>query len=997
MQDLSDLSVFINRITSKRNEAVAVWRSIMKRIKFIRKAAALIAVVMGLELGAAALGDVHYEVGTPLGTGTRLYESAFTYTDPQNEHYITYKPNANITPVVVYGSKVCNYGNFKTMAALLEDKGWNVVGGINGDYYVLSSYQPIGMLVTEGVLHSSDGGLWSVGFRSDGTALIGKPGTAAAVTIGKTEYRVYGINKAITKGDFYLYTDTYSYTTKNNVPTVNLVLSYPKDYQLKLNTEVELTVEEIVSADSELSIREGKFILSLTKDSDSWRMNGIKGVSVGDKIKFKLTANEEWNDIDYAVGALHKIVTDGEIVIEDEKEADRISPRTAVGIRRNGSVVFYTVDGHQAGYSIGMKLPELAERMIELGCVDVCLLDGGGSTNLHAQYMGDDELVQINRSAYGNERSVSNYIMLVAKGKTTHRVQQVAAYPRDPVILSGSSLQLDVKGADETSRPMQIYEKVWWISTGGAISYDGVYNPRTPGTFELTAYVGGKSDTIQAKVIKTPDSISIHKDEQGSPITAISLYTGESESLLAKAKYNGQEIYSSAGGYKWEVVGNIGTVDKNGVFTAGDQQGSGQIIVSAGDCSASIDVTVGAQIWEFEDFENYKAVVTGLSVETDKDNVRFGDQSLRVDYVPNAIGRFEVPFAVNADNKYRYMSMWVKGSRPGVKLSAMMSDGKLIELAAIEQSGWHQVVVPVAAGQYMLRLVVESAEAGSIWIDQICIATTDEADNIPPEISIDESNGNINVVVGDNMDAEIAEENITISIDGKAVDFTYNANKGIAAAYVEPQDGYHRVSAAVRDQSGNMASAAMTLAQNVSASPFEDMHEHWAEEYVAYMYSQGVVNGVDDTRFAPNAEVTRAQCAVMICRWLDIDIALYTDAALDFVDSAEIPAYAVDAVKAVSSLGIITGVDTMEGVYFAPNRALTREQAMTIIGRVQQSGYMQADITEYTDHANVQTWSLKYVKELVGRGIISGFDDGTLRPEASVTRAQLAKILTEVR
>ena len=44
---------------------------------------------------------------------------------------------------------------------------------------------------------------------------------------------------------------------------------------------------------------------------------------------------------------------------------------------------------------------------------------------------------------------------------------------------------------------------------------------------------------------------------------------------------------------------------------------------------------------------------------------------------------------------------------------------------------------------------------------------------------------------------EIAEENITISIDGKAVDFTYNANKGIAAAYVEPQDGYHRVSAAV--------------------------------------------------------------------------------------------------------------------------------------------------------------------------------------------------------
>ena len=87
----------------------------------------------------------------------------------------------------------------------------------------------------------------------------------------------------------------------------------------------------------------------------------------------------------------------------------------------------------------------------------------------------------------------------------------------------------------------------------------------------------------------------------------------------------------------------------------------------------------------------------------------------------------------------------------------------------------------------------------------------------------------------------------------------------------------------------------------------------------------------------------------------------------------------------------------MEGVYFAPNSSLTREQAMTIIGRVQPSGYTQADISGYTDAAKVQNWSVKYVKELVGRGIISGFEDGTIRPEAAVTRAQLAKILTEVR
>lgn len=970
----------------------------MKKMKLIRKAAALIAAVMFLELGASALGEVHYERGVSLGTGTMLYESAFTYNEtPQNEHYITYKPNDNITPVVVYGSKVCNYGNFATMAALLENKGWNVVGGINGDYYVLATYQPIGTLITEGVLHSSDGGLWSVGFRSDGTALIGKPKTAASVTIGKTEYRVFGINKAITKGDFYLYTDTYSYTTKNAEPTVNLVLSYPKDYQLKLNTEVELTVEEIVSADAELEVREGKFILSLTQDSDSWRMDGIKSVAVGDKLKFKLTANEEWNDIDYAVGALHKIVDDGEILIEDEKEAKRTSPRTAVGVRRNGSVVFYTVDGHQTGYSVGMKLTELAERLIELGCVEACLLDGGGSTNLHAQYIGEDAAVQVNRSAYGSERSVSNFIMLVAKDDGSGRVKQVAVYPRDPVMLAGSELQMEVKGADETSRPVEIDEKVWWISTGGAINYEGIYKPKMSGTYELTAYVDGKSDVVKATVIKTPDSISVHKTEQGSAISSISVYTGDSVPLVAKAIYNGQAIFSSATGYKWEVVGDIGTVDENGVFTAGELQGDGQIVVSAGGCSATIDVTVGAQIWEYEDFENYSTDVEGLNVETDKDHVRFGEQSLRVDYVPDENGTFSVPFSVDTDKKYRYLSMWVKGSRPDTKLSFVMDDESAAELISIEQAGWHQVIVPVAEEQQPLRLKVDSAEAGSLWIDQICIATTNETDIVPPEISIDEVDGNISVVVGDDVDSAISEENIKIYFDGKSVDFTYNANKGIAATYVEPQDGYHRVSVTAVDQSGNVASSSLTLAKNVAESPFEDMGNHWAAEYVAYMYSQGVVNGVDDTHFVPDAEVTRAQCALMICRWMDIDTTLYTDVALEFADNSDIPEYAADAVKAVYTLGIITGIDTVEGVYFAPNRALTREQAMTIIGRVQQCGYVQADITEYTDHANVQSWSLKYVKELVGRGIISGFDDGSLRPEASVTRAQLAKILTEVR
>lgn len=65
-----------------------------------------------------------------------------------------------------------------------------------------------------------------------------------------------------------------------------------------------------------------------------------------------------------------------------------IHPRTALGVRNDGSVVFYTVDGRLSGHSKGVTLAQLANRMLELGCVEAVNLDGGGSTAIHSIYPG---------------------------------------------------------------------------------------------------------------------------------------------------------------------------------------------------------------------------------------------------------------------------------------------------------------------------------------------------------------------------------------------------------------------------------------------------------------------------------------------------------------------------------------------------------------------------------------------------------------------------------
>ena len=89
--------------------------------------------------------------------GVQLTRNIFwTGSDYRTENYLVYDGESQVFPVVVYGSKVLNYGNFSSMAALLENQGYTVLGGINGDYYNTADYQPLGIVVTDGILRSSD-------------------------------------------------------------------------------------------------------------------------------------------------------------------------------------------------------------------------------------------------------------------------------------------------------------------------------------------------------------------------------------------------------------------------------------------------------------------------------------------------------------------------------------------------------------------------------------------------------------------------------------------------------------------------------------------------------------------------------------------------------------------------------------------------------------------------------------------------------------------------
>ena len=211
----------------------------------IRKLTSLLlslSLISALTLPAAAsnaLGEDLSAKDTLLHHETQLSTNVFwstTYSDLRTENLITYTPNKAVTPIVTYGDALTDRSSVADTAALLEDDGYRVVAGINGDFYNVSTGLPIGMVVTEGLLRSSDAGYYAIGFRADGSAILGKPGVKVSANLGyavddgfgnSTELvrPVAAVNKARTNSGLYLYTYDFNakHTTGTTEPGINVV------------------------------------------------------------------------------------------------------------------------------------------------------------------------------------------------------------------------------------------------------------------------------------------------------------------------------------------------------------------------------------------------------------------------------------------------------------------------------------------------------------------------------------------------------------------------------------------------------------------------------------------------------------------------------------------------------------------------------------------------------------------------------------------------------
>ena len=184
-----------------------------------------------------------------------------------------------------------------------------------------------------------------------------------------------------------------------------------------------------------------------------------------------------------------------------------------------------------------------------------------------------------------------------------------------------------------------------------------------------------------------------------------------------------------------------------------------------------------------------------------------------------------------------------------------------------------------------------------------------------------------------------------------------------------------------------------TFTQNQSGTlPFTDVKTgDWFYEAVQYVYDKGMMTGVSADRFAPASTTTRGMIVTILYR-LENEPAVSGGSAFTDVESG---AWYADAVAWAAANDIVNGTSATT---FAPNSPITREQMATMLYRFAQYKGMDAvtlqeNLTGYPDGGQVSDYAIPAMNWAIGQGLIAGMENGTLVPQGSATRAQVATIL----
>lgn len=199
-----------------------------------------------------------------------------------------------------------------------------------------------------------------------------------------------------------------------------------------------------------------------------------------------------------------------------------------------------------------------------------------------------------------------------------------------------------------------------------------------------------------------------------------------------------------------------------------------------------------------------------------------------------------------------------------------------------------------------------------------------------------------------------------------------NVKPGTVAVLVHPDGTEEIVKNSLPTEDGIQLTinggATVKIVDN--SKDFADTRNHWAKDAIDFVSARGLVNGMNDSIYAPNASTTRAQLWTILARQNDADL----NGGNTWYEKAQL--WSKDK-------GVSDGAN--------PNGTIDRAQMVTMLWRA--AGQPTAGGTaNFTDvpadsyYANAVSWAIE-------NGITAGVGGGRFDPNSTCTRAQIATFL----
>lgn len=946
------------------------------------------------------LGGVWYERSEKLSDALYYNEYYGGVSVPQHAFAIEYS-KSDIAKMKTFSTGNVGLDSYlttidKNKLSIYSSSPNYVWSGSTQNYDVLAAVGTSGLapFIVDGQLMSSPAGSVALGFDAYGTAVVGDPGfhllfgTSGVAAYSEIRY----FNTKANYDGLALYTTDYGTTVNMDFPCTFYYIQITDNSVIKPQGTFTGVVKNVGTTGSynpfnpynpypggpsatSAPIYPGYALLVIpTYYSSTFSGSTLTADAI---VYFQTYVATEWASVTTAFTGTDVLISAGTPVTSPvygstsstaAANPTAATSRLAIGTRYNGSVVIFGADGGKTDAN-GITRAELISIMQAYGCTNAITLSAGSAVSFAARTGSDKYAAVRNNATGGAETPVSTAIVFYSTGYTSNTMGSLRLSPSSPLVLAGSSVNFDALVYDVYYQYNRTLDDsaATFSSTGGIGTFSGAVfnasktlNTVAAGTVTATAssYASALSGSTPVTVTPTLTSLKVTPvDNTGSPIASsrLSIKAGSSQQLVFDAEYKNVDVLTSPEAFTLtcspeSTYISIGSDGKLNVGS-GAANGDYTLTITGGGKSATLLLTVTGGFTE-----EVITVDTSKSVQHDFENSK-------------ALSVFTPKMGLGASLSYQQFLTHGYRSTGSMQLKYTLPANSYASLN-------YTVTVPAPHTALGLQMWVYGLGDDDA---QLC-TTLRLTDGTTKDISYKKP---------------VGEE------------YTYSGWQLLFAPF--PSD--HSVSSIIapikivsdRDTYSNQIIYVDNIAlyytpyksADTPAEPvFADSSSSWAKDYIEEMYAlgyaEGSVDGNGKRYYYPNNNLTRQEFAKMLVTVLDIKIANSAGVSFAFTDRDEIASWAQPYVRAAAAAGLMNGRQNADGtISFAPNAPITRQEVMTVFGRL-----LPAKMTNLTfsDKGDIADWAYDNVVSTVANGVITGYEDNTIRPLGYITRAEIAAI-----